>query len=90
MEIWSQRLVIRNLEDESGLVNAYYVEKNSNELTKLCVAVVKDEEFEPIFNQNWLRDRYKIDETKFINKEVIASLSEVISNTEINDSGYPF
>ncbi|WP_251420888.1 MULTISPECIES: hypothetical protein [Lactococcus] len=88
-EIWSQRLVIRNLEDESELINAY-VEKNNNELTKLCVAVVKDEEFEPIFNQNWLKDKYKIDETIFINKEVIASLSEVISNTEINDSEYPF
>ncbi|MFK4893795.1 RNA-directed DNA polymerase [Lactococcus petauri] len=89
LEIWSQRLVIRNLEDESELINAY-VEKNNNELTKLCVAVVKYEECEPIFNQDWLRDKYKIDETIFINKEVIASLSEVISNTEINDSEYPF
>ncbi|WP_058211094.1 hypothetical protein [Lactococcus lactis] len=81
--------MIRNLEDESELINAY-VEKNSNELTKLCVAVVKYEECEPIFNQDWLRDKYKIDETIFINKEVFTSLSEVISNTEINDSEYPF
>ena len=71
--------MIRNLEDESELINAY-VEKNNNELTKLCVAVVEDENFEPIFNQDWLKDKYKIDET----------ISEVISNTEINDSEYPF
>lgn len=71
--------MIRNLEDEFKLINAY-VEKNSNELTKLCVAVVEDENLEPIFNQDWLKDKYKIDET----------LSEVISNTEINDSEYPF
>lgn len=83
LEIWLQRLIIKNLSYESVFVNEYI--KNSKEiLVKLCNEIINLGKTElTIFNEDWLKDEYKIEWEDFINKDEIEKLSDIISSEEL-------
>lgn len=88
LEIWLQRLIIKNLNSESEFVKEYL--ENSNEtLVKVCNDIVnfKKTKF-VIFNEDWLNDDYKINWENFINNDEIEKLNDIISSEEIQYSEY--
>lgn len=88
LEIWLQRLIIKNLNSESEFVKEYL--ENSNEtLVKVCNDIInfKKTKF-VIFNEDWLNDDYKINWENFINNDEIEKLNDIISSEEIQYSEY--
>ena len=83
LEIWLQRLVVKNLCSDSEFVTDYV--NNSNEkLVKLCNDIIRTEKTElVIFNEDWIKKEYKIKWNNFINKEEVEKLSDIISSEEI-------
>ncbi|WP_169729073.1 RNA-directed DNA polymerase [Atopobacter phocae] len=83
LEIWLQRIVVKNLREKSKFVEQFM--RNSNELlVKLCNEVlVGKKNTINIFNQEWISAQYRIDNSKFINIEKIEELDDIISNEEI-------
>lgn len=83
LEIWLQRLVVKNLCSDSEFVKEYV--RNSNEkLVKLCNDIIKSEKTElKIFNEDWINKEYRIKWNNFINKEEVEKLSDIISSEEI-------
>lgn len=88
LEIWLQRLIVKNLSYESEFVNEYI--ENSNEtLVKVCNDIINLGETKlVIFNEEWLEDEYKIQWKNFINKDEIEKLSDTISSKEIRITEY--
>ena len=83
LEIWLQRLVVKNLCSDSEFVKEYV--RNSNEkLVKLCNDIIRSEKTElKIFNEDWINKEYRIKWNNFINKEEVEKLSDIISSEEI-------
>ena len=88
LEIWLQRLIVKNLSYKSEFVNEYI--ENSNEtLVKVCNDIINLGETKlVIFNEEWLKDEYKIQWENFINKDEIEKLSDTISSKEIRITEY--
>ncbi|WP_270319105.1 RNA-directed DNA polymerase [Lactococcus petauri] len=87
LEIWFQRLVVKNLNETS-----YFIEEYSssikNELTKLVCDVVRGTLETSIFQEEWLKEDKRINLASFINKEKIEELDDVIGNDEIRNNEY--
>lgn len=83
LEIWLQRLIIKNLDSESVLINEY--KKNCNEkLVNLCNDIIeKNKTSVVIFNEDWIKEKYRIDWNKFINRQKINQLTNIIKSEEI-------
>ncbi|WP_241463137.1 reverse transcriptase [Listeria aquatica] len=84
LEIWLQRLIIKNLKDDTE-ISMDYITKSKNELVRLCNAVLRRKEIkkEFIFNEDWLKEKYRLDLKKLVNEEEILKLPELISSDEI-------
>ena len=83
LEIWLQRLIIKNLDSESMLINEY--KENCNEkLVNLCNDIIeKNKTSVVIFNEDWIKEKYRIDWNKFINRQKINQLTNIIKSEEI-------
>ncbi|EAE3801983.1 RNA-directed DNA polymerase, partial [Listeria monocytogenes serotype 1/2b] len=55
LEIWMQRLVVKNLK-ESTTLSDLYIEQSKNELVKFCNSIIRGKEMIQIFNEDWLKD----------------------------------
>ncbi|EAG2701752.1 reverse transcriptase, partial [Listeria monocytogenes] len=82
LEIWMQRLVVKNLK-ESTTLSDLYIEQSKNELVKFCNSIIRGKEMIQIFNEDWLKDEHKIELSKFINLNEIDKLTDIISDDEI-------
>ncbi|MGC7133394.1 reverse transcriptase, partial [Listeria ivanovii] len=82
LEIWMQRVVVKNLNEDTKLSNVY-IEQSKNRLVQLCNSVIGDKETKQIFNEEWLKAEYKLDLSKFIDSDEIRKLADVISSDEI-------
>lgn len=87
LEIWIQRLGIKNLAKDNYLFSTEDTQV-SNELSLLCLSVIRDTDISPIFNQDWLKDEHKIDERELINIEKIEKLQDIVTDEEIELAGY--
>lgn len=90
LEIWFQRLVVKNLGEDSPFIDDYS-SKVSNKFVKLVCEVMRNKQPKnrvSIFCEDWIKDDKKIDIISFINKDEIDILDEVISGFEINTSEY--
>jgi hypothetical protein len=87
LEIWFQRLVVKNLDETSDFIEDYTSHVNNN-LAKLVCAIVQGREIPSIFCEEWIKDGKKINLNLFIDKVKIAELDDVISSEEIRSNEY--
>ena len=83
LEIWLQRLIVKNLDSESKLINEY--KENCNEkLVNLCNDIIKQNKTSVvIFNEDWIEEEFRIDWNNFINRAKINKLTNIITSEEI-------
>ncbi len=82
LEVWMQRIVIKNLTDETELTKTY-IENSKNELVQLCNSVLLKGEITSLFNEDWLKQEHRLDINKFIDLSEISKMPNLISSDEI-------
>jgi len=83
LEIWAQRLIVKNACSGSEIIDTFY-DTAKNELVQLCFEVYKNNSTTiQLFNQDWLKKEYRIDERKLINTEIIKNLNDIVQDHEI-------
>lgn len=87
LEIWFQRLVVKNLSETSYFVGEYSSSVN-NDLSKLVCEAVQGTLETSIFQEDWIKEGKRMNLTSFINKDEIDELDDVISNDEIRNNEY--
>lgn len=87
LEIWFQRLVVKNLSEINYFIREYSFSVN-NELAKLVCEAVQGTLETSIFQEDWIKEDKRINLASFINKEKIEELDDVIGNDEIRNNEY--
>lgn len=82
LEVWMQRIVIKNLTDKTELT-ATYIKNSKNELVQLCNSVLLKEKITPLFNEDWLKSEHRLDINEFIDLSEISKMPYLISSDEI-------
>ena len=88
LEIWLQRLVIKVLNEESRFRNEYISQSNEN-MVRLTNDILCNGSSEiKLFNEDWIKNEYRIKWDQFIDIEKINSLKDTISMHEIKYNEY--
>jgi hypothetical protein len=87
LEIWLQRIIVKNMDSNSKLITDY-INNSKNELVRLFNSIILKNKGNQLFNEEWLEEDYKLDITKFVNTVEVDSLSAIISNNEISICEY--
>ena len=88
LEIWLQRLVIKVLNEESRFRNEYISQSNEN-MVRLTNDILCNGGSEiKLFNEDWIKNEYRIKWDQFIDIEKINSLKDTISMHEIKYNEY--
>ena len=82
-EIWSQRLIIKVLSKENNF-SINYINVSNEKLVKLAnELILKGSSDVKLFNEEWIKKKYRIDWKKFIDVEEIEKLPDIITKEEI-------
>ena len=87
LEIWLQRLVVKNLKEKNQFIDEY-ISNSKNQLVNLTNSIISKNEITPIFNEDWLKEKYRISYDEFISEASIHSLEDIISDKEISLFSY--
>ena len=87
-EIWSQRLIIKVLSMENNF-SINYINLSNEKLVKLAnELILEDSSDVKLFNEEWIKEKYRIDWKKFIDAEEIDKLPDIITKNEIDFTEY--
>lgn len=87
LEIWLQRLVVKNLKEKNQFIDEY-ISNSKNQLVNLTNSIISKNEITPIFNEDWLKEKYRISYDEFISEASIHSLEDIVSDKEISLFSY--
>lgn len=87
LELWMQRLVVKKINQSTTFIDSY-LKNSKNELVQLCNSVILKERPNQIFNEEWLKEEFRVDLSKFINISEIENLTDIISGEEISMAEY--
>lgn len=87
LEIWFQRLVVKNLSEQSDFIKKY-TDNVKNNLAKIVYEVINNDVKTALFCEDWLKDDKKIKLSLLINQENISSLEDIITKSEMRFSDY--
>lgn len=88
LEIWLQRLVIKVLKETSTFTDNY-ISNSVNSLVKITNEAIRSNDISTVlFNEEWIREEYRINWFEFIDFNEIENLSETIKIDEIKNFEY--